>query len=105
MARGKSEPAGGMSKMDMVRQAIDAIGPGAKPKQLRQHIKDAHGVDMGTTMISSYKSNIAKKGGTSGGRGAAADGSVGVRDLTTLRLLIDKVGAPQLQALIKVLAR
>jgi hypothetical protein len=104
MAKAKSDGSG-MSKMDMVRNAIEALGPDAKPKQLRQHIKDNHGVDMGTTMISSYKSNIAKKGGAGGGRGGDGDVSVGVRDLTTLRQLIDKVGAPQLQTLIKVLSR
>lgn len=106
MAKGKAEAAE-ISKMDMVRQAIDTLGGDAKPKALQQHIKDEHGVEINTTMISSYKSSIGRKeGGTAGGgRGASVDATVGVRDLSALRDLIDRVGAPQLQALIKVLAR
>ncbi|MFO0850588.1 MAG: hypothetical protein U0871_18830 [Gemmataceae bacterium] len=106
MAKGKTEAAE-VSKMDMVRQAIDVLGADAKPKQLQQHIKGEHGVEIGTTMISSYKSSIGRKqgGAIGGGRGIAGDATVGVRDLSALRDLIDRVGAPQLQALIKVLAR
>lgn len=97
MARGKPA-ADGVNKMDLVRQALEAL-PEGSPKQLQQHIKQTHGVELKTLMISSYKSQLRKKGV------AGADATVAVRDLTAIRQLIDKVGATQLQALIKVLAK
>lgn len=98
MARGKAS-ADGMNKMDLVRKAMEAL-PGGKPKQLQAHIKQTSGVDLKTTMISSYKAQLRKKEG-----GGGSDATVAVRDLTAIRNLIDKVGAPQLQHLIKVLAK
>jgi hypothetical protein len=104
MARAKADGAadgaadGGVNKMDLVRQAIEAL-PDGTPKQLQAHIKQQSGKELTTLMISSYKSQIKRKGLD------APDATVGVRDLTTLQDLIKRVGAPQLQALIKVLAK
>ncbi len=97
MARGKVS-ADGVNKMDLVRKAIEAL-PDGSPKQLQAHIKQHNGVELKTLMVSSYKSQLRRK------EGAGSDATVGVRDLTALRHLIDRVGAPQLQALIKVLAK
>ena len=97
MARGKPS-ADGVNKMDLVRKAMDAL-PDGSPKALRDHIKQASGVDLKTTMISSYKSQLRRKG--AGG----TDASVAVRDLTALSELIQKLGVPQVKALIKVLAK
>jgi hypothetical protein len=110
MARPKGSE-GGVNKTRLVEEAIQALGD-APPRELRQYIMDKHGVDISPTMLSSYKSNILKKhgggGGGGGGRKSAAGGgggTVGVRDLAALRDLIDRVGAPELQTLIKVLSR
>lgn len=109
MARPKGSD-GGVNKTRLVEEAIQALGD-APPRELRQYIADKHGVDISPTMLSSYKSNILKKqggGATGGGAGrksATGGGTVGVRDLTALRDLIDRVGAPELQTLIKVLSR
>jgi hypothetical protein len=110
MARPKGGE-GGVNKTRLVEEAIHALGD-APPRELRQYIMDKHGVDISPTMLSSYKSNILKKqggggGGVGGGRKSAAGGggTVGVRDLAALRDLIDRVGAPELQTLIKVLSR
>lgn len=97
MARGKAST-DGVNKMDLVRKALEAM-PDGTPKQLQAHIKQQAGKELDTLMISSYKSQLKRKGATEG------DATVGVRDLTALRQLIDRVGAPQLQALIKVLAK
>ena len=113
MAKSKPEPAsnGGPNKTQMVVQALQELGAEAPPKEIQSHVLDKHGVELSTTMISSYKSNILKKqgggggGGRRGGGAAGAGGSVGLRDLATLRDLIDRVGAAELQQLIKVLAR
>ena len=98
MARGKAS-ADGVNKMDLVRKAMEAL-PDGTPKQLRDHIKQQNGVELKTVMISSYKSQLRRKEG-----GGGPDTSVGVRDLTTLQGLIKKLGAPQVQQLIKVLSK
>ncbi|OWK43329.1 hypothetical protein FRUB_02928 [Fimbriiglobus ruber] len=87
----------------MVEQALSEKGD-ISPKELQSHIHEKHGVEIPTTMISSYKSNILRKQGGSTKAGGA-DASVGVRDITQLRDLIDRVGANQLQSLIKVLSK
>ena len=98
MPRGKPS-SDGVNKMDLVRQAMAAL-PDGSPKQLQDHIKKQNGVDLKTTMISSYKSQLRRKGSDVG-----PDATVGVRDLTALQGLIGRVGAPQLQQLIKLLAK
>lgn len=98
MARGKAN-ADGVNKMELVRKAIEAL-PGGTPKQLQAHIKQQSGVDLKTTMISSYKSQLRRKG-----EGGGTDATVSVRDLNALRGLIDRVGATQLRQLIGVLAK
>lgn len=110
MAKSKPEPAsnGGTSKMQMVSSALQELGADAAPKEIQSHVSGRHGVELSTTMISSYKSNILKKqggGGRRGGTTGGPGGGVGLKDLTTLRELIDRVGAAELQQLIKVLAR
>jgi hypothetical protein len=104
----KASAANGVNKMGLVRQALQDLGADAKPKAIYEHLKSKHGVDIPTPMISSYKSTILGKGaGRSGsvrvGRGGG--GSVSLSDVQEVQQLIDRVGAPQLQQLIKVLAR
>jgi hypothetical protein len=94
---------GDISKADMIRDAMREM-PSAAPKDMQRYIADKYKVAITTTMISSYKSNFNRKGG-GGGRGTSAGGAIGVKDLTVLRDLIDRVGAPQLQSVIKVLAK
>lgn len=91
---------GDVSKADMIREAMRELG-GAPPKDMQRYIADKYKVTISTTMISSYKSNFNRK---QGGRGAG-EGAIGVKDLTVLRELIDRVGAPQLQSVIKVLTK
>jgi hypothetical protein len=97
MARGKPA-ADGVNKMDLVRKALEAL-PDGTPKQLQAHIKQQSGLELKTLMISSYKSQLRRKGEV----GAGA--TVGVRDLKLIGELIQRVGAPQLQALIKLMAK
>ena len=94
---------GDVSKADMIRDAMRQM-PDAAPKDMQRYIADKYKVTISTTMISSYKSNFNRKSG-GGGRGGSAEGSIGVKDLTALRDLIDRVGASQLQSVIKVLSK
>lgn len=101
MARPK---AGSMSKMKMVTQALQDRRD-ASPKDLQAYVKEKFGTDISTTMISSYKSNILRKQGGGGRGGSGGGGQIGFRDLTAVRDLIDRVGAAELQSLIKMLSR
>ncbi|HVK19520.1 MAG TPA: hypothetical protein VM533_21475 [Fimbriiglobus sp.] len=98
MAKSKSD----VSKADMIRDAMRQMPNGA-PKDMQLYIAEKFKTTISTTMISSYKSNFNRKSGGSGR--AAAEGSIGVKDLTILRDLIDRVGAPQLQSVIKLLSK
>ena len=94
---------GGPTKADMIRDAMREMR-GAPPKEMQRYIADKYKTTISTTMISSYKSNFKrKKGGARRGNGGEA--GIGLKDLTVLRELIDRVGAPELQSVIKVLAK
>jgi 5,10-methenyltetrahydromethanopterin hydrogenase len=104
MARSKAEANGSShNMMDLVREALNELGD-ASPKAIQKFIHEKHGVDMKTTMISSYKSNIAKKEGIATGKGAEG-ASVSVKDIATIRNLIERLGTGQLMVLVKVLSK
>jgi hypothetical protein len=94
---------GDVSKADMIRDAMRQL-PDAPPKEMQRYIADKYKMTISTTMISSYKSSFNRKSGR-GGRGGSSEGAIGVKDLTTLRELIDRVGASQLKSVIKVLTK
>lgn len=101
MAKAKQEaPAEQVNKTRMVEMAINELG-NASPKEMQNHILQKHGVELSTGMISSYKSNILKKQGAR----TETDATVGVRDIAALRDMIERVGASELQQLIKVLSK
>lgn len=102
MARPKAA-AGAPNLMDLVREALSNLGD-APPKTIQQYIKEKHGVDMKTTMISSYKSNIAKKEGIAAGPGGETAG-VSVKDISLIRNLISRLGQTQVQTLVKILSK
>jgi len=107
MAKGKTEGGEGkVSKRKMVQYSIDELGAEATPKELQSHIEGKYGTTISAQMLSSYKSNILKKsGGSSKGSSAGAGGSVSMKDITTLRELIDRHGVSQLTTLVKVLSK
>ena len=110
MAKPKKEH-GIPSKMQLVRNAIAALGADAKPLAIQNHVKEAGGIDLPPGMISSYKSMIQKKDGmpskrsTSGGYGSSSGGSFKIEDLERIQALINSVGAPQLLKLVHALTR
>ena len=108
MAKPKKEH-GIPSKMQLVRNAMAALGADAKPLAIQNHVKEAGGIDLPPGMISSYKSMIQKKDGmpskrsTSGG--SSGGGSFKIEDLERIQALINSVGAPQLLKLVHALTR
>jgi hypothetical protein len=103
MAKSKGGAEGGTTKAEMIREALRELG-NVPPKQIQSFIFDRHKVTIPTTMISSYKSNHFRKQG-GGGRGTAGSAAIGVKELTILRNLIDRVGPSELQAVIRVLSK
>ncbi len=99
---GRSKNGGPISKRKMVEMAVTDLGD-AGPKEMHAHILKQHGADLTLQMISSYKSNLKKAGNMGGAKGVSADGSIGIKDLSLLHELINRVGAAQLQSLIKML--
>ncbi len=113
MARGKRGE--GPNKMQLVRDAMEALGPKAKPVEIQKEIKDKHSVDMNTQMISTYKSMIKKppKAGKARGPGRPAKAAPAEKsgermniadDVILLRTLVSRLGARQMHQLIDVLS-
>ncbi|MFO0936667.1 MAG: hypothetical protein U0798_09170 [Gemmataceae bacterium] len=97
MAKAKAEG----NKAQMVRDAVAALGDDAKPQAIQQWIVDKHKVELNTTMISSYKSNMKKSGGKKMGRGKGGDI---FEDITVVQTLLSKHGKPNLTKLIDALS-
>lgn len=117
MAKSENPADAGVNKMQLVRDAMAALGPKCKPLEIQQHVKENGKIDMSTTMISSYKSLIksaAKKEARKRGRPAgkpvaipATDGNGNdgvVDDVIAVRSLISRMGAKQLSKLVDALA-
>lgn len=103
MAKAKPEPAEGVSKMKLVQDAMTELGGDPGPKEMIEHIKAKHGVELKYALVASYKSQILNKKGRTASRAAAASGSVNMKDLQTVKDLLNRLGESQLQSVIKAL--
>ena len=96
------------SKSKMVAEAMDKLGHDAGPKSLMDYIKKTYNEDINYGMVASYKSTIKNRragGGGGSGRRGAGSGSVEMRDMIVVKELLERLGEPQLQSLIKVLRK
>lgn len=103
MAKGKSDGEKSPSRMGMVREAMDVLGAGAKPLAIQAHIKDKHGVELPTQIISNYKFQIRRQGGSKG-RGRRAATALQIEDFEAVRGLVGRLGADQVKRLVDVVA-
>lgn len=105
MAKGKAASATGEpSQREMVKSALEALG-NVGPTELQEYIQKTFGKEIKKQIISSYKSQLKAKGNGGGGRGAGKlSGSVDIRDLSAVQDLIRRLGATQLQSLVKMLS-
>jgi hypothetical protein len=55
-----ASPSAGLSKMDLVRKALDKLGKKAKPLAIQSHVKQEFGVDMTADHVSNYKGKILR---------------------------------------------
>ena len=110
MAKGKRGD-GELSKMGMVREALEALGYDAQPDEIDAFIKEKHNRDVAKAIISSYKSSIknsrkptgAKPGRKPGVAGGGAAGGIQLEDLAAVRGLVSRLGASQVKQLVDVL--
>jgi hypothetical protein len=113
------------NKMEAMRQALGDLGNDAKPLDLQKHLKSKYGVDMDTTLISTYKSTIKKAGQSAVIRrpqrrakaaapaapapaqqlARAANGGISMEDIKAVKELADRLGTDRVKELAEVLAR
>jgi hypothetical protein len=120
MARPKGTAGGEkINKRQAVRDAMDVLGMDAGPGEIQEELRKK-GIDMGTNMISSYKSQIRSKAGIKGRRrrkgrrhakveGAVvaaprpATGDVSLKDLRAFKEMAQRVGVPRMRDLFEIL--
>lgn len=127
-----SKAPGDLTKKGAVRLALKDLGKDAKPMQLQAHIKDRYKIDMDLNHISTCKGEILREtssakpttGKTTPAKAHApskptgkssqthvsgprqADGVQGIslRDIETIKDLVERMGALNLKRLIEVMA-
>lgn len=128
-----SKAPGALTKKGAVRLAMKDLGKDAKPTQLHEHIKQRYHIDMDLNHISTCKGEILRETGqakSSAGKATPAKTApaarpagkstqahvsgaqhgngvqgISLRDIETIKDLVERVGAPNLKRLIEVMAR
>jgi hypothetical protein len=118
----------GLTKMEAVRRALRKLGKGAKPVQLQSFVREQFGIEMTAGHVSTYKGDILRKAaqakaaapkGTPPNAAAKAPlpaaptatpnakpgGGIALEDIQAVKVLVGRIGAADLKALIDVLAR
>jgi hypothetical protein len=103
-----------VSKMDAVRGALRKLGRKAKPQEIQSFIKSEFNVEMGPTLISNYKSHLFRKARkrrrkmrkqAAAAAPAPVAGEFSIRDIQTVRQVVEQIGADKVQELAAVLAK
>jgi hypothetical protein len=124
-AKKRRKRAGGITKVEAVRQAVAALGPSSKPLQFQEWIKNNLKIDMGTDHISTCLGAIRKSLGGKRGRPrkaakagrpaklpvqasaarrpSAHTNGIILQDLETLKGLAERIDARTLHKLIDVI--
>jgi len=104
----------GISKLEGVRRALAKFGEDAKPQDIQRFLKESFGIEMGTVLISNYKSHLSRKAAGKSAvirkpsaRTAAASVSPGftLDEIQTVRQVVEQIGADKVQQLASVLAQ
>ena len=103
-----------VNKMDLIREALGTLGKNAMPLDIQKSVKDKHGIELSTSLISNYKSYLQSKGKKKAGRTvgpkpAAAikshAGGISMADIAAVKALVDSMGAAKVEQLAKVLGK
>ena len=125
MAKGKAKA--DLNKLQAVREVLDEKGKNTPPIAIQKIIKDKHGVELSTGLISTYKFKlvgaVGKKGSkpakkpaaataatpasnhAANGRRTTAGGSISISDITEVKKLVDSMGAEKVRQLAHVLSK
>jgi hypothetical protein len=105
----------GVNKMDLIREALGTLGKNAMPLDIQKSVKDKHGIELSTSLISNYKSYLQSKGKRKkagrkpGPKPAAATkakvGGISMADIHAVKSLVDSMGAGKVADLAKVLGK
>jgi len=105
----ESANAGPRTKREAVKMGLMELGVEAKPPALHEHILKTWGMDISNNHISSYKSGLKQElgGGKPHGRRpgrppAPRDAALQVRDIQTIKELVNRLGADRVRELIGV---
>ena len=93
----------------MVREALAAKGADAAQADLIAHIKEQHGVELPSQVVSNYKSNLkreanggAKLGTNRGRKPGRRPGGVQFADLQAVQNMVSRIGADQVKKLVEM---
>jgi hypothetical protein len=112
---------GSMTKKEAVERGLKTLGSSATPTQLQKHIREQYKIEMDLKHISTAKAKIIKATGQSKpavakptsttlpvpqamSQGKGPHG-IHLRDIETVKELVERVGATSLKKLIDVMAR
>ncbi len=97
------------TKREAVKMGLMELGLEAKPPALHDHILKTWGMDISNNHISSYKSGLKQElgGGKHHGRRpgrppAPRDAALQVKDIQTIKELVNRLGADRVRELIGV---
>lgn len=92
-----------LTKADAVRQALGRLGADAKPLDIKPFLQQEFGINMSTSMISSYKSSENKRAATQSrvARRAAraAQNQFSLEDVQAVKQLTERIGAEKVREL------
>src|SRR5262245_51350040 len=104
-----------VNTMALIREALDQLDKNAMQLDIQKSVKEKHGIELSTSLISNYKSYLQKKGKKrKAGRkpgprlATAAKSHVGVismADIVAVKALVDSMGAAKVEQLAKVLGK
>lgn len=123
MAPGKkTNPAKGeVNKMQLVKEVLDTSGKNTMPLDIQKAVKNKHGIDMSTSLISNYKHHLLGKAGKGKAKGVQKPGrkpatlasragnngvgGISLQDIEAVKKLVDQIGAEKVRQLAQVLAK
>jgi hypothetical protein len=103
------------SKTAAFNSALEALGTEAKPLEIQQWILQQYGMNLKTSLLSTYKSNWLRKHRSGGASGMGtrtfsvrvgkpgSKGDATLHDIRTLRELVDRVGPTQFKEMLDLL--
>jgi hypothetical protein len=102
------------NKSEAVRRALAKLGKKAMPAEIRDFVKTNFGIEMANTLISVYKSKLAKTKGRPGRKPQAVQGTTGAapkpsegivtfKDLRAMKDITNRIGPARMKELVELM--